>query len=95
MFYMAEPLYRFVLIVISDKSTILLCNSADLSISTYSRACTIQTIDTAQADVSDAKRLGSSLAIIILMASFVSFPVSFNASISPHFYVDSRFICFV
>lgn len=47
-------------------------------ISTYSHACIIQSIDTARVDVSDAKCSGSIVAIIILMASFVSFPASCN-----------------
>lgn len=52
----AELLYRFALIVISDNTFTQFCRLG--YVSTYSRAYTIQTIDTAQVDVSDAKRSG-------------------------------------
>lgn len=72
----AERLYRFVLIVITDKSTILSCRLGYNS--TYSRACIIQSIDTVQVDVSQTQS-AFIVAIIILLASFASFPVSCNA----------------
>lgn len=71
----AELLYRFALGYIRQIDTVLLCRRD--YISTYSRACIIQSIDTARVDVSDAKR-DSIVAIIILMALFVSFPASCN-----------------
>ena len=55
-------------------------------ISTYSHTYLIQTIDTVQVDVSNTKRLDSSLTIVILLA-FVSFPVSFNVFASIFFHI--------